>query len=68
MSEWTSWGIVIYKPQTAEEILKIEGVVRGRVSDLPIFNGTLDEWCERFHFPFTVHRNGRYIQVGVTGL
>ena len=66
MNEWTSWAIVIDKPHTTEEILKIEGVVEGR--DLPIFTGTLGEWCERFKRPFTVHSNGRYIQVGVIGL
>lgn len=66
MTEWTSWAIVIDKPVTKEEVLAIDGVIDGR--DIPLFTGTLDEWCERYRHPFTVHRSGRYIQVGVIGL
>ena len=67
--EWTSWGIVLNMPDDLgmlEEVLAVEGVIQGR--DLPLFTGTLGEWCERYRHPFVVHRDGRYIQVGVIGL
>lgn len=64
MSVWTSWAIVGSKttPELHEEVLDIPGMIDGR--DLPIFNGSLDEFSNEFHKPFIVYREGRYIKVG----
>ena len=64
MSYSTSWGIVGSKktPELHEEILAIPGVTYKR--DLPIFDGSLDEFSNEFRKPFIVYYVGRYIKVG----
>lgn len=62
MSVWTSWAIRVNWPHTEEEIIAIPGVIKG--DNWPIFDGSLDEFSNEFHQPFTVHHEGRYITVG----
>lgn len=64
MSIWTSWAITGSKttPELHEEIMAIPGVTYER--DLPIFDGSLDEFSNEFHKPFVVYFEGRYIKVG----
>lgn len=66
MSVWTSWAIVGSKttPELHEEILAIPGVIEGRDRDLPILDGSLDEFSNEYRKPFIVYYNGRYIKVG----
>jgi hypothetical protein len=64
MSVWTSWGIIGCTSVAHEvEILDLPDVVNGR--DLILYTGSLDEFSNEYHKPFTVHRDGRYIDVGV---
>lgn len=65
MSVWTSWAIVGSKttPELHDYIMAIVGMTEGQ--DLPIFDGSLDEFSNEFRNPFTVYYDGRYIKVGV---
>ena len=63
---WTSWGIVgsNESPEKYAEVMNVPEVTHDPKRGIPIFNGSLDEFSNEFGSPFTVHKNGRFIQVG----
>ena len=63
---WTSWGIVgsTESDFMYEKVMAIKGVTHDPKRGIPIFHGTLDEFSKQYDLEFTVHRHGRFIQVG----
>ena len=64
---WTSWGIVgsNESPEKYAEVIAVEGVTHDPKRGIPLFHGTLDAFSKRFNSEFTVHKTGRFIQVGI---
>jgi len=63
---WTSWGIVgsSESPEKYEEVMNVPGVVHDPKRGIPLYHGSLDEFSNEFNSDFTVHKTGRFIQVG----
>ena len=66
MNDWTNWAIVgsDTTPEVYEEIIRVPGVVHDPKRGNPIFHGSLDDFSRHYNDPFTVHKDGRFINVG----
>lgn len=60
---WAICGPSMQLISVQHRVMAIPGVQEGKGGGVPIFNGTLEDWCRHWKGKFTVHPVGAYITI-----